>query len=134
MLILIVHSVILPPCYSTQLFLLSVRTTPPVHATSIPPPVQASWSSLIPSSPTGHHLITTDGYKQKPCYYCSIMGRKTSTGNTIWTRVKCSICDVPLCQGSTRTQRKCFKLFHEQFIDIKWNRGPGWLNELGRWI
>lgn len=99
--------------YYSFIVLLSVEYLLTEKKASYPLPGQRL-QSLLELTPKGHHLVTTEGYKQKACRYCSLIGRKTSTGNTIWTRVKCSVCDVPLCQETTRTQRQCFKLYHEK--------------------
>ena len=50
---------------------------------------------------------------QKRCFLCLRTGTKTRSGWDVFTRYKCSQCDVPLCYGGY-SNRNCFVLFHSQ--------------------
>ena len=58
----------------------------------------------------GHTAVLLIG-NQKRCHYCYITNTKTKNGWDIFTRFKCSQCNIPLCPGR-HTNRNCFNLFH----------------------
>lgn len=75
---------------------------------------QLTYSSAKTGIP-GHNVVPTDGRKQKLCRYCRAYEKKSPSGWKILTRSKCETCNVPLCQD-VRTERNCFRLFHEEYV------------------
>ncbi|XP_069132994.1 uncharacterized protein [Argopecten irradians] len=63
-----------------------------------------------------HRPVVMDGpgaYK-KPCVLCEVTKARTKSGWYIYSRYKCSQCDVALCTGS----RGCFTTYHNNYMGM----------------
>lgn len=58
-----------------------------------------------------HILVPTEGCKLQACVICALNDVKTKSGLRVYTRQKCSMCDVPLC----KSKRDCYRVFHEHY-------------------
>lgn len=54
--------------------------------------------------------IDIDGYTNRACAYCKILGNKTNRGWPLKSYFMCEACSVPLCKPQ---DRNCFDSYHE---------------------
>ncbi|OWF43264.1 uncharacterized protein LOC110459954 [Mizuhopecten yessoensis] len=57
-----------------------------------------------------HISVPTAEGKKFKCVYCKMHSVRTKSGWHVDTRLKCSVCDVPLCRG-----RGCFLQYHQRY-------------------
>lgn len=70
----------------------------------------------------GHVVVPTFERKLRPCAFCSMCKIKTKKGWRVYTRYKCSGCDVPLCTK----HRDCFLVYHTTLLQSISSSSPLW--------
>lgn len=83
-------------------------------------------------APSGGHVLVpnrgTTSSTNKPCVYCKLRGKKTTTGLPIKSYLKCNACNLPMCRPR---QRDCFVQYHQLLMNINQENQPETSTEKG---
>lgn len=71
------------------------------------------FSSTRALSGMGHMLMNNPEGKAKACVYCLTNNIKSKAGWKVYTRHRCSLCNIALCTKN----RPCFYLHHKKLLE-----------------